>query len=598
MNRKFLILVSLFIISVSLFAQNVKFTAFVTKKVVRQGEQFQLKYTVNESGTSFRPAAFRDFNVLSGPNTSRSSSSSIINGQISKSIEYTYAYYLSAKKIGKFTIAQAQINVGGKIYKSNPVTIEVIKSANQSGKQNNSNSSASSNITNKDLYVSIQLNKSEVFLGEHIIATIKIYTKLNLSNIKDATFPSFRGFVKQDIRVINDLSQLSRENVNGDIFNVGIIQQSVLFPQRSGEIVIEPFEAECIIRQETGRRSFFGPSYKNVIVKAKSHQRKIKVKPLPANKPDGFNGSVGSMKMTTSINKQNVKVNDAITLKVKISGNGNLKVIDPLQIKFPTDFEIYDPKISNNLKSGLNGVSGSKTFEYLLIPRHAGDFEISPIEFSHFDTKSKTYKTIKSQAYKIHVEKGEDDDVTSTISGFSKENVKFIGKDIRFIKKDKMKLQKSGVHFFGSNKFYSIYLVSFLIFIVAFLINRKKIRDNSNIVLVKNKRANKEAKKRLKMARQFMKENKDEQFFKEIIKAIWGYLSDKMNIPFVDLSKESAIETLRNNKIDDETISKFEKLIDTCEFARYSQVQDSSQTQNIYHETMSIFSIFEQKIKK
>ena len=301
--------------------------------------------------------------------------------------------------------------------------------------------------------------------------------------------------------------------------------------------------------------------------------------------------------MQATIDKQDVKANDAITLKVKISGNGNLKLIEPLKIDFPPDFETYDPKIINNLKNTTSGVTGSKTFEYLIIPRHAGNFRIPPIVFSFFAPKIKQYKTITSDEFKIYVEKADEGEATTIITGLSKEDLKFIGSDIHFIKTNNFNLLKKGKHLFGSLMFYLSYLIALIIFFVIFILLRKKIKQNANLMLVKNRRAKKVSKKRLKAALSYLKQKNNEQFYNEVLRAFWGYLSDKLSIPVSELSKDSAANTLKNYNIDNALITQFMNVIDTCEYARYAPLTEASQMDNLYSQAINTIRNLEQKLR-
>jgi len=603
MRRIIFILLSILLTNLNNFSQEAEFTASAPK-VISVGEQFRLTFSLNKKASGFRAPDLRNFNILGGPSTSSSSNIQIINGKMIQSFSYTYTYILQATKKGKFTIDPAQVIVNRKQYKSNSLTIEVIEGTSPDASKQSVPSSrenqAVPDISNKDLFVRVLTNKRNVYQDEHIVATIKIYSKLNIAGFENVKFPPFNGFWTQEIETPNQIS-LQRENVNGVIYNSGIIKKTLLFPQRSGEIVIDPFELECVVRQRmTNSRSifddFFG-TFNNVKKYVKSEPVKIIVKPLPSAKPSSFNGAVGSYSMKASVDKQIAKTNDAITLKVNISGNGNIKLIDPLKIDFPPDFETYDPKISHNVKNSENGSVGNKTFEYLMIPRHSGNYRIPPIEFSYFDTKLKKYKTLTSGEFKISVEKGKEIETGNVVSGFSKEDVKFIGSDIQFIKINDFKLKRKNEILFGSLRFYLSYLIVFFIFLIIFIIRRKQIKQNENIQLVKNRKANKFAKKRLKLALQYLKENNRDQFYEEVLKAMWGYLSDKLNIPVSDLSKDTAFKSLENFEIEKALTEKFLGLIDICEYARFAPSERPSQMDSIYSEAIRIISKLRQKLK-
>ena len=598
--RKLLFIILLTASMAGIQAQNVTFKA-TAPRVVAIGEQFRLTYEVNAEGDNFSVPAFKDFQRMAGPNPSSSTSVQMSGGQVTRQVNNSYTYILVGQKEGKFTIPPATIRVDGKSYKSNAVVVEVVKG--QSAVKRKQGSSQQSNqpagVQDDDVFVRVELSKSEVWQGEHIIATLKVFSRTQNIKFTDATFPSFDGFITSEVE--GTPNSLFRENVKGEVYFAGIFKKLVLFPTRSGKIVIDPFELQCQVSVQSGyRRDFFGrrvPSYKNLVINEKSVARKVTVKPLPAGKPASFTGAVGTMNMSVSMNKTAVKTNEAITMTVRVSGTGNLKLIDPLNFKFPPDFEVYDPKIKNNFKASDKGVSGSKTFEYLIIPRHAGDFTIPPVRFSYFDSRSANYKTLSSQEFKLHIEKGDDDQSTTVISGFNKEDVKFIGKDIRYIKTGEVELKKMDDLIFGSAMFWLTYLFAMAVFFMVIMIQRKRQKDSANISLMKNKRANKEAQKRLKSAQAFLKEGKENNFYQEVLSAMYGYLSDKLAIPFADLNKDVAFEKLSTFNLDESDTNAFRELLDTCEFAQYAPGGGSGKMEQIYNDAAKLIGKFEQKVK-
>ena len=320
------------------------------------------------------------------------------------------------------------------------------------------------------------------------------------------------------------------------------------------------------------------------------------MKPLPGNAPESFSGAVGKFTMKASINTSHVKTNDGITLKITISGSGNLKLVDTLFVKLPSDFERYDPKITNNFKNDGAGASGSKTFEYLIIPRHAGNFTIPPIEFTYFDLASKQYKTILSEEFNVKVDKGSESEDVTIVSGLRKEDVKYIGSDIRYIKKNEIKLKQKGSLLFGSWIFWLSYIVALAAFILLYILMREKIKQNANLALVKNKKANKVSKKRLKNAFAFMKQNDKTHFYNEVLKALWGYLSDKLGIPIAELSRDTTLSHLEKHKIEKELTDKVMNLIENCEFAHFAPSSEANQMDKIYADASEIIGELENKI--
>jgi len=530
MKRVLLILISLLLIK-SLTAQEVRFTA-VAPKVVAVGEVFRLSFTVNAVGEQFIAPTFRDFDSQ-GPSTSSNYSTQIINGKTSQSVSFSYNYTLRAKREGKTTIGPAKITVEGKVYQTNMLTLDVVKgqapAQQQAAQPSGQTSGQTGVITDQELFARIVVSKTSVFKGEHLLATIKIYTKLDLGGFRDFKLPSYNGFWSQEITTPQQIN-LRRENVKGQIYNVGVIKKTLLFPQRSGEIIIDPFEIECVVRKKPRTRSvfndFFG-GYETINKSITSPPVKINIKELPDGGPAGFKGAVGQFSLNSSIDKTEAKANEAITLRITISGNGNLKLIDPLDLKFPPDFEVYDPKVSNNFQSSETGLKGNISFEYLMIPRHSGDYKIPSGEFNYFDPKSGSYKKANSRAFNIKVLRGDPGAGDVVVSSISKEDVKFLGSDIRYIRTDDINLKKKGSVLFGNIKFYLAYIIPLLFFLFILILRKDYIKKRADTRLLLNRRANKVSRKRLKQASLFLKENKREEFCNEVLKAFWGYLSDK-----------------------------------------------------------------------
>jgi len=598
MKKGIIILGLLLFWMITASAQDVQLTS-EAPRAVRVGEQFRLTFTVNARPSSFNAPDIKDFYVLSGPNQSTSSSFQRINGRTSQSITISYTYYLQATKPGKFTIDPAKVVVENKEYTSNLSEVEVVgeqQAAPAQQGQPSQSEQPSSDVPQEELYVQVLTNKKSVYQGEHIIATIKLYTRVGISGFGSSEMPDFAGFWTQDIETPQQIN-LQRENVNGVIYNTGIIRRLILFPQKSGEIEIKPFKLETYVQKRVTQRSIFGPSYTNVSVHLESKPVKINVESLPGGKSSSFSGAVGTISMSSSIDKTDVVTNDAITFKINIKGNGNIKLIDPPKIDFPPDFETFDPKISSNVKNTTSGQSGSKTFEYLIIPRHAGNFRIPPMTFSYFDVPSGQYKTLRSTEYNITVQKGDSEESVGVVSGLSKEDLQILGSDILFIKSSKFKLVPVGKIFFGTTGFWFFYggaVIAFL-FVVTFW--RRYIKRRQNIELVRNKKANKMARERLKQAAKHLKQNAPENFYESVLKAIWGYISDKLSIPVSDLSKESARKSLSEYVSDEELIENILSIIDECEMARYSPSSDDSRMEKLFTETARVISKTEQNLR-
>ena len=595
------ILVLVFLFPVYVRAQDVSFTA-EGPRVVQVGESFMVTFTVNSRPSSFKAPAMTDFYVLSGPNQSQSTSIQIINGRSSQNTTISYTYYLEATKSGTFIIPPAIVTVDKTEYNSNSLAIEVAGEKDQSQVvPQEEDQAVQQQVPDEELFVRVMTNKSSVYQGEHIIATLKIYTRLSISGFGSSEMPDFAGFWTKDIETPSQIN-LQRENVGGIIYNTGIIRKVILFPQKTGEIPIGPFKLETYVRQQVNTpRSvfddFFGPSYSNVSKMLESKPVVINVNPLPADKPAGFSGAVGSLGIESEIDKTEIVTNDAVTIKIRIKGNGNLNLVEAPKIDFPPDFDNFDPKITSNITNSATGQTGSKTFEYLIIPRHAGNYRIPPVVFSYFDLNKKQYQTLTTNEFKITVAKGADEESVAVISGLSKEELIILGSDILFIKPGPFKIYPAGKIMFGTIKFYALYAVSFILFLAVILFWRAYIKKIQNEELVRNRKANKIARERLKQASSHLKQNQTEAFYESVLKALWGYLSDKLNIPVSELSRETAEKSLSSRLTDPNFIKDLLGLIDICEMARYAPSADMQIMDKVYSDSVKLISKLEQNIR-
>lgn len=598
--------------SLPLLSQNVQFTA-LSKTAVRVGENFQLQFKINAEGTNFQGPQISDFQVLNGPSTSTSSSVQIINGQVTRDVSYVFTYVLRAVKEGEFTIPPARIFVNGSEYSSNSVKIKVAKDA---GSQGSSGGSGSSGTTpqgaENDLFLKAFISNSAPYQGEQVIITYKIYTTIPISNIDASKMSSFPGFWAKDLLANREDFPQTREYISGKEYVVAEVKKYALFAQRSGEITIEPGELKCVAQVKTAaqRRSsdpffdsffndpFFNSRYQNVEKQLLSNSLKINVQPVPSkNKPDGYGGAVGNFTFSSQIDKTDVKTNEAINLKFTLSGAGNIELIDAPRISFPPDFEVYDPEISSNVKVSMSGVSGTRTFDYLIIPRNPGTYTIKPFVFSFFNLDKREYVSITTPEYKINVQRGEGTASNITYSGVSQEDIKYIGKDIRHIKLPPFKLQPIGTFFFRSSTYYLLLIIPVLIFAGLLIFWRNQIKQRSNIAQLKTRRATKVSLRRLKVANIYLKEGKESEFYVEISRALWGYISDKFNIPRSELSMENVRERLSKKNATEETITGFINTLNNTEFARFAPGNKSENMDKIYQEALNIISKIERELR-
>lgn len=601
---KYILIFAAILTTISVSGQDISVTADYPD-VVRVGQQFNVIWTINTGDGQFSAPSFDGFYKLAGPQTSYSSSTQIINGKVSRETSYSYSFYLQAIKEGIFIIPPAILTIKNKTYKSEQLKIEVIGNGSSTHAQTPSGSSGNTkneevDQRGEDVFVNLSLDRKEVYLGEHILATVKIYTKVDISGINEIKYPAFDGFLKTDLNT-PPLTSLRRENVNGSIYGTGVVQQFLLYPQVTGDINIDPVQISVLVQQKSGQSDpFFGDfftTYTTVPRAALSKAVRVKVNPLPGVKPDDFSGIVGKVNISSSLNKDVVNVNDAVTLKFVVSGRGNLKLANAPEIKMPADVEVYDPKISDDLKNGADGTSGQKVFEYLMIPRHFGDYTIPPVTLSYFDITTKRYERLTTRELKFSAKKGSEQNTGVTVyGGVTKEDVKYLGKDIRFIKSSPGHLKKSGNLFSSKRSFYSMYVLALFLFLAVLFIRREHIRRNADISSVKNRKAAKIAGKRLKAASLCMQEGATDRFYEEILKAIWGYLSDKLNIPVSDLTREKAVNTLAEKGISEEEINNLNSILDKCEYVRFAPTSSGAEASRIFDDTSEFISTVENSI--
>jgi hypothetical protein len=590
-------------IALKIKGDEVVFKASAPNAVV-VGQQFQLNFTVNAEGKDLRVQEMPDFDVLFGPSQSKAYSSTWVNGQSKSETTVTYTYVLLAKSEGTFNVPPATIKVNNSNYTSNALIVKVLPQDQANAAAQSNASAPASGLSDKDLFVSMQVSKRNVYEQEGFPVTFKLYSKNTQVNFSNVKFPEFEGFLAQEVELPTE-KQWSQEHYNGSNYYVVTLKQTVLYPQRSGRITIEAgkFDVKVRVRTQQRARSFFDDffdAYQDVNKTLATSPVTIDVKPLPSGKPASFANAVGDYKMSASINSNQVKTNEAVTVKVSISGTGNIRLVKNPEVTFPNDFEVYDPKVENNTRTTAAGVSGTKTIEYMAIPRYAGDFEIPAVQFSYFDTKTGTYKTLSSETFRLHVEKGEGGEGNApVVSNFgNRENVRYLGQDIRYLKVKNINFHSNNDLFFGSFMYYMCYLVPALLFIVFFIIYRKQVKENANIALVRTRKANKMAVRRLKNAGKLLKENKKEEFYEEVLRALWGYLSDKLNIPQSNLTKDNVEAELTRYGVNESLISEFIDILNSCEFARYAPSQASDAMDKLYESTVDAIGKMENTIKR
>ena len=588
-------------------ADNITFRA-TAPDVVAVGDQFKLSFVISTQNIKdFRAPAIKDFDVLMGPTRSQQSSVQVINGNTSSTNSVTFTYILLATEEGSYTIPGATINAEGNEIISNSVQIKVLPADKINdgvgGDTNNSgNNKDNTTISSSDLFITSNVSKTNVYEQEAILLTYKIYTAIDLRGFDNVKLPDFKGFHSQEIELPDRRWEL--EHYKGRNYRTTIYRQFILFPQQTGELTIDAARFDASITKANQAidpfDAFFNGRNSYVEIKKSLFTPKltINVKQLPTPKPEKFSGGVGTFDMVSSINNLQLKTNDAITLKIVITGTGNLKLVSAPEIQFPDDFEIYDPKIENNSQLTTNGLSGTLTIEYLAIPRNPGTYKIPAAKFSFFDINSQTYKTLTSEEYSLNVEKG-NGDASQVIANYSnKENLRVLNEDIRFIKQNNIQLIPRGDYFWGTWIYWLYYIVPLIIFAIFFVLYRRRILENSDIAQVKIKKANKVAVKRMKQAGLLLKNNQKEDFYNEVLRALWGYMSDKLNIPVSKLSKDNIEDELNKYKIDKELINKFINVLNECEYARYAPGDANQAMDHIYSLSLDVISSMENAIKR
>ena len=576
--------------------------------VVEMNQQFKVEYTITNASPQISEPDLKDFVVLGGPSQSQSSSVYMTNGNYTRTTTLSIYYILTPKKEGTFTISPSSFKLNGETIMSNAVTIKVVPAGQNTSHQGNGQSNQGGQANNattagNDVFIRTTFSKKSVYEQEEIIATITLYHRGNILEIEDAKMPEYKGFISKDIQLKRE-DQPGTDVVNGVKYQTFKLKQTILYPQKSGPIEIEKGQLSAILQVPTGgqRRGFWGfddlfNTMKRVRKIIPIEGTKIEVKALPTEgKPADFNNAVGSFKMESDISKTETKAYEPITIKVKISGSGNIKYVKSPTFEFPSDFDTYPPK--ENLK--INGNSGTREIDYLVIPRHAGTFEIPAATFSYFDLNTKRYNTLKTKAFTLNVEKGDNNaDNSQIISNYTnKENVKYLGKEIRYINANNTQVEKSEKNIYGSLGFWLWYIIPLLLFIALVILYRKQIKENANVALVKNKRANKQAKKRLKKADTYLQSGESESFYEEVMKALWGYVSDKLSIPLSQLNKETIEEELTNRNVEDDTIQSFMDILRTCEFARFAKSDSQNSMDELYNQTVDVIGKLEEQVRK
>lgn len=570
-------------------AQEIKFTATASKTRLAVGEQFRVTFTVNAAASSFSPPDLSNFDIYTGPN--QSSSVQIINGNISQSLSYSYV--IAAKREGKFSIGPASIQVGNGRISSNVIEVEVkAGAAAQAQVPNQGNQSGQGNDPGNNLFIRAIVDKTSAYIGEQIQVTYKIYSRYNQLSFSDVKFPTFNGFYSEEVQNGKN-DRLIPENYEGTTYYTAELKRTILLPQMSGKLELPSLDATIIVRERAQAQNFWeqvmGGGYRDVPMKVRSRALSINVLPYPSSgKPANFKGAVGQLSMSVSADKTQLKSGDALTLKVQISGKGNLKLIDDPGLTFPPEFEVYDPQTTDQIRVSENGINGSRIFEYLLIPRAGGKYKLGPFSFSYFNPQKKSFQTITEPEIEIDVEKTAGEQVISR-SG-SQSALKQIASDIRFNKTSTPDFKPADESvFFNSVGFWILAILPPILLIILLIAFRKREQRKELMHIYRSKSAGSVAQKRLKTAKQLLDSNNTDAFYEEVFRVINGYLRDKLQLNQADLTRERVRSELSSRNVSDEDITELLRLIEVSEFARFAQGAQTEMS-NVYQQVSAVIT--------
>lgn len=576
---------------------------------VEEGQRIRVSYIVNTQDIDdIQVGEFQGFELLFGPSVSSSSSFSIVNGKTSHTSQKTFSYTLLAQKAGTYKLPVATVKSDGQTYKSNQASIQILQgdggsSGGSSTQQNQSNQSgatrmrtqnAGDRITKDDLYITVTASKRRLYEQEAVLITYKLYTLVSIDQCV-GKMPDLDGFHTQEIELPQQKT-LKYERVNGKNYGTVVWSQYVLFPQKTGKLVVPAinFEAD-VVQQERSLDpfdAFFGGGSSLVRVKKTivAPAVELQVDPLPT-RPSNFSGAVGTQfTISGSLTPEQVDANDAVSLRLVVSGVGNMKLMKAPTVQWPKDFESYDPKTTDKSKVGTNGASGNVVYDYTAVPRHGGKYSIPPVEFCYFDTNSKSYKTLRTDSFHVAVAKTASHNVRRNVN---QEDLTILNSDIRYIKTTKANLKAKGMSFFSSVNYWLGYAGAILLFLSAIAIFYRQAKANANVARRRGKKAGKMASKRLKQAKKLLKQGNSKSFYEEVTRALWGYVGDKLNLPVAELTKDNVGQQLEQRGVSAEAIDRFLKVLSDCEFAQYAPGDPSATMERLYSDASEVINQIE-----
>ena len=582
-----------------------------TPLMVSVGEPFRVEFVLTNGKPdkdSFSAPNFTEIglDVLAGPTTSTARSFQSINGKSSSTSTFTITYVVAAQKAGNITIGSAHVVSDNKELSTKATPIEAIEESQQqttnaAAEQGNA---LQNQLAQDDILIRLNLSRNTVYKGEPILASLTLYTRASIAGLEDAKLPSFNGFWSQELST--EKYQPQRQTVNGKVYDSQVIKEYLLYPQQSGEITIEPTTltavAQIVMRSNKTFDPFFGGGTEiyNVKRKLSTGAITLNVKELPADAPASFTGAVGSFSMKASLPPTELQANSAASYNVEIAGTGNLTFLQQPKLELPSSFELYNVRSTESIQTSTAGTKGYRRFEYPFIARAEGEYDIKPIEFTYFSPEKESYITLSSEALHINITpdpQAGSSLTTQIISGVAKENVRQLGSDIRFIKLGRAQLHSSASPLMLSSTYFTLLTLILVAFVALYYTLRRRIRDSHNTVLIRTRRANKVAVQRFRMAEKYMCENNRHAFYEEMLRALWGYMSDKLNIPVSSLTKENIREELQRKGCPNDVAKLYTDIISRCDEAQYSPIE-SVQMNRVYEEGVGIISRIESIIKR
>lgn len=599
--KRFLIVFHLFVVAfASVLAQTVTLQA---PEVCEVGQRINISYKVDTQDVDdIQVGNFSGFDLLYGPSTSSQSSFQMINGKTTHSSSLTFTYVLLAKKEGEYKLPAASVKVNGKTIRSGVADITILPAStpNQSSGQSSSSSSSSSRqssssdkrVSDKDLFITATISKTKVFEQEAVLLTYKLYTLVNIRQLM-GEMPELDGFHCQELNSKAQLS-LKYEHYNGRNYGTAIWRQYLLYPQKDGKLTIPSvsFDAEIEVANQSADPFdiFFGGGSLTQIVSKKIRTPKLEVdvRPLPQPRPTNFSGAVGKFSMTGTLSPEQLNANDAAALQLVVSGQGNMKLMKAPVTDFPKDFEVYNPKETDKTNNTANGAKGNVVYDYVVVPRHGGKYAIAPAEFVYFNPETEKYVTLKTDSFHMAVAKGNV--VSSSTSASEKEDVRVLSSDIHYIKTNKANIREHVDGFFGTWKYIGIYVGLLAVFFAVLAIFHRQAKANADLVRKRGKRAGKEATKRLKVARKLLNEQNAAAFYEEVLRALLGYVANKLNISTTHLTKDNVRESLSTRGVDEKLIEEYMSVLESCEFARFAPGDPQATMDKIYESASQVIN--------